>query len=171
MARPMTTFVPRQGSHLTKDAACLLGAEFTRLAKARKGRLQAQDVVEEASDASSPLHPFFEWDNDEAATQWRLHQARTYLAQVYVRVERADGTTIHVVAFPHIRHREPRPAYVTLRDAMSHEDTRQELLGRALQKLENLEGQYGHLKELAEVFAAAREVARKKRRRRRSKSA
>lgn len=69
------------------------------------GLVQPEAVIEAAEDESSPLHPYFEWDDSEAAHQYRLVQARKLIVRVgvtrveqppeyvNVRTKRADGTT------------------------------------------------------------------------------
>jgi hypothetical protein len=68
------------------------------------GLVQPEKVVEAAADPLSPLHKFFEWDDSEAAHQWRLVQARKLVVRVVVRdashkparmnviIQRADGS-------------------------------------------------------------------------------
>lgn len=48
------------------------------------GLIQPERVVEVASDATSPLHRHFEWDDSEAAQEYRLHQARALINRVRI---------------------------------------------------------------------------------------
>lgn len=50
------------------------------------GNLDPSDVVTEARDPASPLHNFFEWDDDQAAQQWRIGQARLLIRRVKIQV-------------------------------------------------------------------------------------
>lgn len=52
------------------------------------GSVTPKQLLEAASDASSPLHRYFEWDNNRAAEAYRLNQARSLIISVYVE---ADG--------------------------------------------------------------------------------
>lgn len=54
----------------------------------RNGRLSAMELVEDARDPGSPLHPLFTWDDERAAQEYRLEQARTVIRSVQVQVER-----------------------------------------------------------------------------------
>jgi hypothetical protein len=54
------------------------------------GNLNPADVVEDARDPASPLHDFFEWDDDVAAQQWRLSQARLLIRRVKIQVTVRD---------------------------------------------------------------------------------
>lgn len=61
----------------------------TRLAAIKKledkfGRVTAEKLVQAASDRKHPMHGDFTWDNDEAAHQYRLGQARIIIAHIKV---------------------------------------------------------------------------------------
>lgn len=56
----------------------------------RKGRLQPDDVLEEAESPDSPLHSFFEWDDSAAARAFRLSQARVLITRVKIVVTKED---------------------------------------------------------------------------------
>lgn len=49
-----------------------------------QGRLKPEDVVNEAKKPSSPLHDYFEWDDEKAANEHRLEQARQLIRSVRV---------------------------------------------------------------------------------------
>lgn len=50
------------------------------------GIIPPEVVVEQARDINSPLHGYFNWDDTEAAYQYRLWQARKLVALVHVKV-------------------------------------------------------------------------------------
>ncbi len=52
--------------------------------KNEEGLLKAEDVVQTARHPDHPLHKYFEWDDSEAAEQWRLAQARGLIRKVLV---------------------------------------------------------------------------------------
>lgn len=54
------------------------------------GRLIPEDVVEAARDPESPLHKHFTWDDSEAASKQRLHEARTLIRTVQIEVKVRD---------------------------------------------------------------------------------
>ena len=72
-------------THEIKQAAL---AELNRMAKGNAGRITPQQVVDAARNPDSPLHQFFEWDDQTAAERYRLVQARTLL--------RAATTTVQI---------------------------------------------------------------------------
>ena len=122
------------------------------------GVIRPVDVVEAARDESSPLHPCFQWDDGEAAHQYRLLQARNLL-RVYVNVEPAANV-------------EPVRAYVSLTsdrvkdgggyramaEVLSDADLRQQLLNDAFVQFRNMRKKYEHLTQLSKVWAAIDEA-------------
>ncbi len=52
----------------------------------RDGKLTAESVLSEAYDAESPLHAEFEWDDAQAAYQYRLEQARLLVRKAEVTI-------------------------------------------------------------------------------------
>ena len=80
--------------------------EITALRDRNNGRVTPVDVVDFARDPNTALHTAFTWDNQRAATEHRLDQARRLIA-VYVTVIRHQGRTIRVrplLSNPSIRH-------------------------------------------------------------------
>ncbi len=72
--------------------------ELERLAKDDEdGLVRPEAVVEAARDESSPLHKHFEWDDGEAAEQYRLYQARKLIVKVtIVRAPYSGPTYVNV---------------------------------------------------------------------------
>lgn len=123
------------------------------------GVLRPAVVVEAARPKRHPLHDLFQWDDTQAARQYREWQARKIIATVYVDVVR--GKAIQPVrAYVSLRRdrREEAGGYRDTVEVMSRAETRAELLAEALRDFAFFEAKYAHLTELAEVFAAARKV-------------
>lgn len=70
----------------------VLRSELERIWDDRR-RLTPADIVESATPPESPLHDRFEWDNSEAAHQYRLVQAAGLIRSVKIKitVERPSG--------------------------------------------------------------------------------
>lgn len=66
-------------------SAEVVGA-FVEEAVATQGKVTPNDLVEAARSAKSELHPLFEWNNSVAANEHRLHQARTALSSLRIRI-------------------------------------------------------------------------------------
>lgn len=63
-------------THKRRQAAV---AALTTLGAANGGKITPAQVVNAARDPASPMHDYFEWDNDAAAEKYRIDQARTLI--------------------------------------------------------------------------------------------
>jgi hypothetical protein len=68
-----------------------------QMARQNGGVLKIDDVLEAAKDERNILHGHFEWDDSEAAKQYRREQARTLIQKCKIVV--LDSTPTHVRAF------------------------------------------------------------------------
>lgn len=50
------------------------------------GSLTPENVIKASIDEGAILHPLFEWDNNKAAEQYRLQQARNLINNVEIRI-------------------------------------------------------------------------------------
>lgn len=76
-------------SRLTDEDAAKIGPELERLSTEREAT--AAEIVTEAADEDSPLHPYFEWDDAEAGKRYREDQARNIARSIEVTFVSADG--------------------------------------------------------------------------------
>jgi len=113
-------------------------------------------LVKAASKPTSPLHSWFEWDDDAAAEAYRLEQAR-HLIRVCVATISDDTEPIR--AFVHLLSDER--GYRDTGAVLENTDLRAELLEQALREAERYRAKYQHLEELAAIFAAI-ETTRKR---------
>jgi len=58
----------------------------------QNGRLTPDMILHDARRPDSPLHHLFEWDNERAAAEWRLEQARSVIRTVEYRITRNSVT-------------------------------------------------------------------------------
>lgn len=137
--------------------ADVAGNLLTKLTE-RDGELTADSVVKEAKKKSSPLHPWFEWDDTEAAHKFRKNQARKLIQSINVRII-GDTDAEPIRAFVHLGTTNDKSGYATLAHVLSEPELRIQLVAKALAELNAVKGRYSHLTELAEVFAAMDEVA------------
>jgi len=70
---------------------------LTRIAKTNGGVLKVDDVLEEARKKDSVLHRHFEWDDSEAAEQYRRQQARALIQRC--RIQLLETEPIKIRAF------------------------------------------------------------------------
>lgn len=69
------------------------------LSKIHDGALTPEIVVNAAKDQKSPIHNYFQWNNDKAAVSYRLWQARQLIASVDIQIteERKVRKFINVI--------------------------------------------------------------------------
>lgn len=71
---------------LSNNQARMFHEELLKIEASGKP-LDAEVVVEAASDPNSPMHDLFDWDDSSAGHKFRLMQARKYVKEVQVKVE------------------------------------------------------------------------------------
>lgn len=135
-----------------KDAKSV-GDHLELLRHEAKGELTPEDVVRDARNGNSPLHSFFEWDDGEAAEQFRLQQARGLIRAVVAVYVSDDKPAVRQKAYVHI----PEPGaqhYREVTHAMSAKKTREQVLMAAWRDLQAVRRKYQDLKEFSDVFSA-----------------
>jgi hypothetical protein len=132
--------------------------ELLRIKGKYGNELRVQDVVTEAQDKKSPIHRYFNWDDTEAAHQYRLWQARQLISVVVVMTE-YDRRPI--TAFVHLRTED---VYRTTVEVMSDAGMRERLLYEFLDLANTFMRKYNKLVELAPVFEAIKAVNKKHKR-------
>lgn len=78
----MTVYKFREGSRFSGDANAVV--QELEAIRAEAGAISAEAVLGRAQDESSPLHPHFEWDDEQAAHEYRLMTARRLIRAVVV---------------------------------------------------------------------------------------
>lgn len=137
-----------------------VGAHLELLRQRCKGEITPTDVLDDARHNNSPLHTFFEWDDGEAAEQYRLQQARGLIRSVVAIYTSPDKPAIRQKMFVHIN--EPgAPHYRETSHAMSRTDTRRAVLQRAWRELQEWRKRYASLKEFADLVEVIDEVGTK----------
>lgn len=114
--------------------------EALEVVQARHGTLTAEIVVKEAESPDSPLHRYFAWDDEEAAHQYRLFQARALIRRVKVAIQATPDRIVRVRAYTHVRSER---AYVPTAQAL--ERNRNMVLDQARLDLAALRRKYENL--------------------------
>lgn len=124
------------------------------------GVLLPEDVVEEASDKRHPLHSKFNWDNTDAAHQYRIWQARQLIS---VSVQVIDQNTDPSRTFVSLStDRSEKGGYRLMATVMNDDQMREQLLRDALSEMNTFSRKYKKLRELAGVFDAFKKVKAKR---------
>jgi hypothetical protein len=114
-----------------------------------RGRLVAEDVVDDATPEDHPLHSFFEWDDTEAGRKYRIWQAGQLIRSVKILVEASTNGDIEDFK---IREWVPARAvglgrghYVPEEQVRQHPDQQARLLREMRRALAAVERRYKHL--------------------------
>jgi hypothetical protein len=98
-----------------------------KMARQNGGVLMIDDVIEEAKKEESILHSYFEWDDSEAAIQYRREQARNLIQKCKITVLTSEPT--HVRAFVSLpSDRESGGGYRMVADVMNNSSLREEFV-------------------------------------------
>lgn len=121
------------------------------------GGVGASTIVQDAKQEDSPLHDYFEWDNEVAAQGYRIEQARYLIRHINIVVKTPNGGEEEVRAFHSVTIKESPAAnqrgvsYLSLQRILSDSEQRQELIDKAFKELESWRRRYHTYKELAKV--------------------
>jgi hypothetical protein len=126
--------------------------ELEMLREENGGILRAEDVVAYAANPESALHRHFQWDDERAALEHRLAQARK-LIRLHVTIIPRTANTVRTYVSLQDDRRLPGGGYRHLATVMGDAEQRQALLAEALREARRWQARYQHLSEFAEVFA------------------
>lgn len=127
-----------------------------RIANKSGGVLNPEEVVEAARPVSSVLHNQFCWEDDKAAQNYRIWQARV-LIRTTVRYIEINGDRRAARVFVSLStDREDEGGYRDVIAVLNDKSMRQQMLEDALNELRTFEVKYSHLKELDAVFRASK---------------
>ena len=153
----------RPGARFQKGAsvpAQVVGERLEELRQENGGALTPELVVEDGRNPNSPFFPFLQWDDQSAAAEWRLNQARSLIRAVVVRYRRsADDVPRTVRAFVSVQQDEDR-GYVAVAQVMSDERLRAQAIRKAWDELAAFRKRYAEISEFAVLFAAVDELER-----------
>jgi hypothetical protein len=125
------------------------------------GAVTAETVLEDARNINSPLHGGFTWDDNEAAEQHRLNEARYLLRQIviYEEPKEPEGEPTIIRAFVNVQEEnQPDATYVDITTAMSDPKLREQILERAYRELTAWKVRYEEFEEFARVVKAINSV-------------
>lgn len=141
-----------EGSRVSGLDPQIIGEELERIRIKNNGKLTANAVLKEAKAKRSKIHRFFEWDDTEAAEQYRLSQARLLVRSVVVSYRADDRKSGgHVRAFVSVVDKNNRQEYMPIDKAMSTKEFRDQVILNALSELEVWKMKYDSYNELAKI--------------------
>ena len=122
------------------------------------GFIKPEAVVEKARAETSAIHGCFEWDDQSAASRFRLHQAGELIRNI-VTVEIGDSgqASAPVRAFVNIKGASDR-GYKTISAVVHNHDDYEYMLTCAKNELRAFTTKYAVLSELRPLMSAIQEV-------------
>jgi hypothetical protein len=153
----------RSGARRPVDLAVILGKEVERLRKKHRVRgITAEILVKEAASPRSPLHELFDWEDDSAAHQWRLEQARSAMRDLVVVSVTHQGEVVDDRPVRALFNLDRVPdgdddtagEYIATATVLESQVLRRRLLRQALRELEGFRAKYKFLSELNAIFVA-----------------
>lgn len=157
----------RKGSHPDKHLAPIFGECVDQLQEKIGKPPKPSDVLEEARDSSSPIHPLFNWDDSDAAEKFRKLQASMYLSALVVKVDVMRGKKVEEIELP-VRVSLNREANhgsggrEHIKDIINSREMRNRMVEMAADELLSIQRRYSYLKELHRVFYEVDRVIEKK---------
>jgi len=131
--------------------------ELRHLYKKYDNILSPDKVVSEARSIKSPLHKYFNWNDTEAANQYRLEQARRLLRFV-VDIIPSNNKSVRIFYSLTKDRKGEETGYRTTVDILSDKSLYKELLKDAKTEMECFIEKYEHIKELKKVFAEMKKL-------------
>jgi hypothetical protein len=134
----------------------------------KHGEVTPQMVLWAAQLKRSALHEHFNWNDEEAANEFRLRQARTLISKVKVKVITPDEDEVEQPRYVPVRvaANEERDAGTVMRPVSAVVDdtaARKQLVSAAVRALLVLRRRYQIVHELAGVFREIDALAQKER--------
>jgi hypothetical protein len=154
----------KDGARQSADAD-LVGHEIAEIGK----EITPQDVVEYAKDKKRELYKCFEWDDTEAAMEYRLSQARDVIGALVFVEEGEDGEAEEkqIRFYENVRvpcgDGDSRRAYVPITKALKDDGLRVQVFARLESVLHDAEDTIAVYEYLSNKLTAAREKVREAR--------
>jgi len=153
----MRTFKARKGFRISDNQAQEFGERLSSLSSKNNGNVTPEIVVNDAENPKSPLHDYFEWDDSEAAKEWRLQQARVMMRSIEVVIETSSGDA-NVRAFFNVNLESDTDSmesvYVSVDRVLSEKELRKQVVAQALSEAENWSVRYKQYSELRPIVKA-----------------
>lgn len=162
---------PAKSSGITISQAQRYGERIAALEE-ENGGVIPEILVDDAKKEQSPLHDWFEWDDKHAANRYRIEQAEYLLRHIVVTVKTPDGNKEEFRAFHVVNVQEgdktndgreqQRGRYVSIRNVLSNENYRKQLVENALRELEIWRKKYATYQELVLAVEAVSKILEQK---------
>jgi hypothetical protein len=140
-------------------------AAFEALLAKHGERISPRALLDEARDFNSPFHDFFNWNDDEAAEQYRLIQAGQLLRRWKGSVIRIDNSaklvsvqSVRRVQSPLGQRARGGTSYEAIESIMADPAKRADMVATVLRELSAYRKRYAQIEALADVWRAIDEA-------------
>lgn len=144
------------GLHLSKRDAQIVGETAQKIYEA-DGSISPRRLLDVARPARSKLHHLFDWDDRHAADQYRLEQARKYLASYEVVIEQGSAEAIVVRGTQYVN---SKGGYVPSTEVVRDRDMLAEVVEAARREARSWHDRYVTLSKFADVAAVIKAIAK-----------
>ena len=127
-----------------------IAAERLKKIKDQCGALTPRVVVDDAASPRSPLHLCFEWDDETAADNYRLAQARKLIGSIVVAEVDDEPVNLETRAFVHVTVGDGA-RYEAIEVAMASSPMRHEVLERAKREIKLWRARYAAYEEFSDL--------------------
>lgn len=141
------TWTPQSGFESKADAN-KVGLELENIGD----NIRPEQVLEKGRDETTELHKCFEWDDEKAAEQYRLRQARQIMENIKfitVNPTQEDSEPKEIRLYYHV---PDTPGYTKTTYILQNENKYQLLLEQAHRELRAFKNKYQSLTELKPIF-------------------
>lgn len=148
MSKPLPGYKARKGSRVSNEAVATFGPVLRDLAAREKAT--PEELVRLASPRRSPLHKFFEWDDEEAAHKYRVQQARDYMRAIVVEFDVEEVGLLQVRVFT--PDEVPGNSWTFALESLDTENPLADVIARAQAEQKQFARKYRELRTVAEAI-------------------
>jgi len=150
----MKIYKATKGAIFTDEQAQRYGERIEKLEE-KTGSVTPYVLLEDAKKISSPLHEYFQWNDEKAAERYRVKQAGELLRSITV-VSKIKGQPSQVQrAYLNVNNLDEKGRiYVNINKALTEPEYREQVLKQAFRELTYWEGKYQDYNELVTIFSA-----------------
>lgn len=141
----------RRGYKLTDEQAQIVGEFLEQRFPDGRG-ITPDMILEAATPEDSPIHGFFEWDDQKAAAAHRKFQARQLIKAIVVEIEQA-GEQKEIPVYASVVDGDSR-SYISIDNAREVPSLWDQVLQQALREIVTWRDRYKTLRELSPIFEA-----------------
>lgn len=157
MAKKRLNYSYRPGSRHPKCTAEQAGRELERI-REKYGTLTADAVLTESKPSGALFHDELNWNDANAAHEWRLHQCRNIVNCVHVSIK-GSPKSVTVQQFQVLSDSGAKDQqYIPTAEIMSEETLKKQLFDTCLRELLNVRDKYRALKAFEGIWQKVDEL-------------